>query len=153
MLRQTIIVAAIALGMAGCQEGAVSIHYHDERPPARGVVVVDQGHVCGPGCSHYWDGARYVVVRRGHRHGPGCGHHLIDGRWVVSVTGPRGNTVVAHGDRHHGHVQAVRIPPPPGPRDHYVYSRSGSKWVKIRTGHRHGPGCGHTIIDGHWHLD
>lgn len=148
--------AACCFSLAGCQEGAVSINYHDERPlPPPQLVVVEQGHICGPGCSHFWDGGRYVVVTRGHRHGPGCGHHLADGRWVVAVSGPRGGAVVAHGSRpvHNGPVRAVRIPPPPGPRDVYVYSRSGSKWQKVRAGHRHGPGCGHTVIEGHWCID
>ncbi len=139
------------LFLLGCQEGAVSFHYHDERPPPPPqVVVVDRGHVCGPGCPHYWDGTRYVVVTRGHCHGPGCGHVLMDGRWVVAVAGPYGGAVVVHGDPP---VRAVRIPPPPGPVDVYVYSRSGSKWQKIRTGHHHGPGCGHFVVEGHWCVD
>jgi hypothetical protein len=138
----------------GCNEGAVSLHYHEDAPPPPpAVVYVDRGHICGPGCGHYWDGGRYVVVTRGHRHGPGCGHVLTDNRWVVAVSGPHGNAVVAHGDVHPAPVRAVRIPPPPGRADYYVYSRSGSKWVKVRAGHRHGPGCGHIVVDGHWCLD
>lgn len=144
------------LALAGCQEGAVSLHYHDERPQPPNVVVVEQGHICGPGCAHYWDGTRYVVVTRGHRHGPGCGHYIADGRWVVAVSGPRGAAVVTQGDRYAPPpppVRAVRVPPPPGPVDAYVYSRSGSKWVKVRPGHRHGPGCGHIVVEGYWYLD
>lgn len=153
MLRIKAIAAVGCLYLLGCQEGAVSLHYHEEGPPPANVVVVDRGHHCGPGCGHYWDGARYVVVAHGHRHGPGCGHYIADNRWVVGVSGPHGNAVIAHGDGGHGAVRAVRIPPPPGPRDGYVYSRSGSKWVKVRGGHRHGPGCGHIVVEGHWCID
>lgn len=157
MLRNFRILAAIScLFVLGCEEGALSVHYHDERPvPPPQVVIVDHGHVCGPGCAHFWDGGRYVVVGRGHRHGPGCGHALAEGRWVVAVSGPRGGAVIAHGARPVGPpaVRAVRIPPPPGRADLYVYSRTGSKWQKVRAGHRHGPGCGHIYFEGHWCLD
>ena len=150
------LLAGISIGLcltlSACHEGAVAIHYHEEPPPPPppAVVHVDHGHICSPGCAHYWDGGRYVVVARGHRHGPGCGHYLADGRWMVAVSGG-GGTVVAQGNSHHH--RAVRIPPPPGPEGYYVYSRSGSKWVKVRAGHRHGPGCGHIVVEGHWCLD
>lgn len=144
------------LSLLGCEDGALSLRYHDERPaPPPQVVVVDRGHVCGPGCPHFWDGTRYVMVTRGHRHGPGCGHVLTEGRWMVAVSGPHGGAVVAHGARPIAGppVRAVRIPPPPGPAEIYVYSRSGSKWQKIRAGHRHGPGCGHIYFEGRWCID
>ena len=151
-----IFLAAGGLFFLGCQEGAVSLHYHDERPaPPPPVVIVEQGHVCTPACAHYWDGGRYVVVTRGHRHGPGCGHVLMDGRWAIAVSGPHGGAVVAHGRGPVAAppVRAVRIPPPPGAVDLYVYSRSGSKWQKIRVGHHHGQGCGHILVEGHWCID
>ena len=154
MLQAKTLAAVGCILVVGCQEGAVSINYHDQRPPPANVVIVEQAHICGPGCGHYWDGARYVVVARGHRHGPGCGHYIADGRWVVGVSGPHGHAVVSNGGRPvPPPVHAVRIPPPPGPGDAYVYSRSGSKWVKMRAGHRHGPGCGHIVVEGHWCID
>lgn len=190
----------------GC-EGGVAVNYYDDDRPTR-VVHVDHGHVCGPGCDHFYDGARYVLIR-GHRHGPGCGHFLEGSRWIVvartpshvhvdHVCGPSchdhywdgGKIVVIRGRHRHGpgcghilegghwmigvargpnhvavevgkgpatrvHIGAdrvLRIPPPPGPIDVYVFNRSGSKWLRIAKGHKHGPGCGHVHVEGHWCL-
>lgn len=171
--------------LTGC-EGGLAINYYEADPPR--VVHVDHGHACGPGCDHYYDGARYVVLR-GHRHGPGCGHVLDGNRWMVVVRpggghvdhicGPGchdhywdgGKIVVIKGKHRHGpgcgHVldgnrwviavsrgpdRVVRIPAPPGDAKYYVYDRRGSKWLKIKTGHVHGPKCGHVVVDGHWCL-
>jgi len=151
----SLVCTAGCLILLGCEEGAVSLHYHDERPPPPPpTVIVEHGHVCSHGCAHYWDGGHYVVVKHGHRHGPGCGHYLAEGRWVVGVAGPHGTAIVSHGGHHSPPpARVLRIPPPPGPSTHYVYSRSGSKWQKVRVGHRHGPGCGHIVVEGHWCID
>ncbi len=195
------VVLVVAAAVGGCQ-GPVAFNYYDQdpSPPPPRYVVVEQGHVCGPGCHHYWDGGRYVVVKRGHVHGPGCGHFLHDGRWIISasiggghidvdarhVCGPGcshywdgGRYVVVERHRHGpgcGHVlnggkwivvsagrgpavrvheppaRVVRIPAPPGPVNAFVFDRRGSKWIRVKGKHVHGPGCGHVIVEGHWCL-
>lgn len=67
-------LVSLTLGcvIGGCYVGPV---------PRRDVVVVDQGHICGDGCSHYYRGGTWYVTE-GHRHGPGCGHILRGGIWV-----------------------------------------------------------------------
>lgn len=145
-----------AMGM-GCSGGAVSFNYYDDPPPPRRVTVVhvEPGHVCTPGCAHYYDSGRYVVVRRGHRHGPGCGHHFDGSRWVIAVsTGHNAGAVEVHKTPparvHPAPVHVVKVSPPPGPAHLYVLDRRGSKWFKIAKGHVHGPGCGHVHVEGHW---
>ena len=134
----------------GCQ-GGFALNYYDDDPPPPRYVVVEQGHVCTPSCHHYWDGDRYIVVRRGHVHGPGCGHMLNSGRWIV-VTGPSARVVApAPAVRvHEPPTRVVRISPPPGPVNVFVFDRRGSKWIRIKAGHTHGPGCGHVLFEGHW---
>ncbi len=115
--------------LVGC-EGGLAVNYYEADPPR--VVHVDHGHLCGPGCDHFYDGTRYVVLR-GHRHGPGCGHFLEGSRWMVVVRTPGGG----HGDHICG----------PGCHDHYW---DGGKIVVIRDKHRHGPSCGHHFDGNHW---
>ncbi len=79
----TTLCCLASLGVWGCNGGGVAVHYREERrPPRRTYVHVDAGHVCGPGCGHYWSGDRYVVIRD-HVHGPGCGHDSDEGRWTI----------------------------------------------------------------------
>ncbi|MDO8630415.1 MAG: hypothetical protein Q7R41_07965 [Phycisphaerales bacterium] len=152
IIRRLLVTCGLAIACVGCQ-GGVAFNYFDESPPPPRYVVVEQGHVCTPACHHYWDGGRYVVVRRGHVHGPGCGHMLTSGRWIVAISGPNGHVQVEGGPAvrvHEPPVRVVRIPPPPGPVNVYVFDRRGSKWLKIRSGHVHGAGCGHIMFEGHW---
>ncbi|MEK6798716.1 MAG: hypothetical protein AABZ12_07115 [Planctomycetota bacterium] len=108
---------------------------------------VAAGHVCTPGChEHYWDGSS-VVVLRGHRHTPGCGHAFEGGRWII-VAGTPVRVQKAPAQE----VRVVRIPPPPGHVNLHVYDRSGSKWIRLKAGHVHGPSCGHLLVEGHWCL-
>jgi len=147
-------MVVFALFCFGCQ-GGVAFNYNDESPPPPRYIVVEQGHVCTPACHHYWDGAHYVVVRRGHVHGPGCGHVLTSGRWIVVAAGPAGHVrpaPVPVARVHPAPVRVVEIPPPPGPVNVYVFDRRGSKWLKLRAGHVHGPGCGHIYVEGRWSI-
>jgi hypothetical protein len=78
---------------------------------------------------------------------------LTSGRWIVAVSGPNGHVRVEGGPAvrvHEPPGRVVRIPDPPGPVNVYVFDRRGSKWLKIRAGHVHGPGCGHVQFEGHW---
>jgi len=145
------VLVCAALGATGCESGGLAFNYYDNDPPRR-YVHVDHGHICGPGCAHYWSGDRYVVIRD-HVHGPGCGHVLTEGRWIVYHSGPT-----------HVHVQTpspgVRVHEPPrrvvtvehvhGPKCGCAYDRRGSKWLVVGKDHVHGPGCGHFYIEGRW---
>lgn len=206
MIRETSVglgLIGLAGLLSGC-EGGLAVNYYDE-PRA---VQVTAGHVCGPECDHYYDGARYVVVRghhhhpgcghilegshwilvgkapasvRGahvcgpschdhywdggkivviggkHRHGPGCGHYFDGTHWVLAVSRGPDHAVVEVGKApatrvHPAPERVVRIPAPPGDARYYVYDRSGSKWLKVKSGHVHGPKCGHVVVEGYWCL-
>jgi hypothetical protein len=68
----------IALGLSmGCMLGGCYV----EPYPGRNVVVVEQGHLCTDGCSHYYGEGRWYATE-GHCHGPDCGHVLRGGIWV-----------------------------------------------------------------------
>jgi len=144
---------AAMLGSAllmGCSEGSFSFNYVEDDPPPR-VVVVEPAHVCTPACAHYYHEGHYVVVKRGHHHGPGCGHVFDGRRWMVAVATPSGHVhVEAAKGVHPPPARAVRIPPPPGHVNAYVYDRRGSKWLKVSGKHVHGPHCGHVHVEGHW---
>jgi len=122
-------IGFVGLFLSGC-EGGLAVNYYDEPR----VVQVSAGHVCGPGCNHYYDGARYVVLR-GHRHGPGCGHFLEGSHWIVVGRAP-------------AHVRVEHVCGP-GCHDHYW---DGGRMVVIQGRHRHGPGCGHALVSNHWVL-
>jgi len=139
-----------AIGLAGCSEGSsFGFSYAEEEPPPR-VVMVEPAHICTPGCPHYYHEGQYVVVKRGHHHGPGCGHVFDGRRWMVAVATPSGHVHVESAKVHPPPARAVRIPPPPGHANAYVYDRRGSKWLKVSGKHVHGPHCGHVHVEGHW---
>jgi hypothetical protein len=139
--------------LLGCSEGSLSFSYAEHDPPPR-VVVVEPTHICTSGCGHYFHEGHYVVVKRGHHHGANCGHAFDGRRWVVAVSGPAGHVhVESGGSAKHvatAPVRAVRIPPPPGSVNAYVYDRRGSKWLRVSGRHVHGPSCGHVHVEGHW---
>ena len=136
MVRAWVGIGLLGL-LCGCQVG-LAVNYYEADPPPPRVVHVERGHICGPGCEHFYDGTRYVVLR-GHHHSPGCGHYLDGNHWVVAVS-----------REVPGHDRVVRIPAPPGEPKFYVYDRRKAAWLKVAKGHVHGPKCGHVVVEGHW---
>lgn len=131
----TFLAAGLAVLLPACQEGAVSLHYHDQAPRPAPVRTVHVSHICTRDChEHFYDGGRVVAVV-GHRHGPGCGHEWSGKYWVLSgrvSVSPRPSAAV--------HVCS---------RDCHEHYYDGRAVVTI-VGHRHGPGCGHAWDGRHW---
>ena len=153
-------LSALLIACTACERVSFSYYERGPRPVHRRTT-----HVCTKDCHHHYHDGTRLVVTRGHRHGPGCGH-VWNGRYwvperktvVYHVHKPKPKPVVVHKHKPVGvHKHKAR----PGkkfvlktarPGKYYVYDRRGSKWVKIRKGHVHGPGCGHVYVDGVWCL-
>ncbi len=141
-LLRLIPVAPIAFVCLGCHGGAFSFNFHDSRPVRVKHVHTRARHVCTHDCHDcYWDGDRVVFIK-GHRHHANCGHRWNGRDWVVvrSNARPVSPKVVRVHKAKHVH----------GPACGCAYDRHSHKWVKVRKGHRHRPGCGHVYVDGRW---
>jgi len=150
--RKMLLPAAIAWSfVAGCSGGSLSLNYYEPRPVVYSrPVYVREHHICSHDChDHYWDGHGVVVLRDRHRHGPGCGHYWDGSHWTVSARISK-----------NGHDAEVAVRPQKarrivhnhGPHCGCAYDRRGNKWIVVQEGHRHGPGCGHVLIEGRWSI-
>jgi hypothetical protein len=133
-----IAACAVALGLltTACSLRGVSVAVYDD----------DHDHhvscVHSATCGHAFDenAGRWIIIRR-HVHGPGCGHDYLNGRWIVvrraRVVHREPEIHVVEVDRCHHHHGCP-----------HVYD--GVRWIVVKSGHRHGPGCGHDFFDGRW---
>jgi serine/threonine protein kinase len=99
-------------------------------PTLAGVSAADL-----PPNERVWDGHRWRRLSRDHVHQKGCGHYFRNDRWNLYTMDPR--------------VYMYDVPdyimkdPEKG-----VYECGGK--IYYLPEHKHGPGCGHTKIEGGW---
>ncbi len=137
-------LAALALVCAGCRISSFSMSVDDDHRRHRRVtrLHLPTTHICTHNChDHYWDGGRVVVLSR-HRHGPNCGHYW-DGSYWLSGSSSRKARV-------HGSPKIVKVKHRHSAHCGCAYDGHSRKWIKVRKGHIHGPGCGHRHKNGRW---
>lgn len=166
----SLFLVSLCLTSMGCESGgSMAFDYQGNSHGRATQVSVATGHVCGPGCDHFWDGSAYVAVRR-HRHGPGCGHVMSSNRWIVLEHPPEvvhrpvvvERPVVIEEHRRSPTPHPVRVQE--GPRrveghvdrdgaEVRVYDRRRGVYIAVERGHVHGPRCGHVHRKGRWETD